>query len=157
MKHKTAGLMLTLSVIFLLPSHVSAQGDPVKPPTCCNIDSPPPPSGSSTATAASTTDSPTQVTMFDATLTALGITRGQFLDGLADSLFLDPARTVYVVIPVITVTSSANGGVLTQVVYYSFELSQVAPEIFDSINVLYLTDGQSFVEVIFIPEAHSNP
>lgn len=156
MKHRIAGLFIALMAIALLPCHAFSQGDINQPPTCCKNNDAPPPPGSDTVAAGMATDAIPQVALSDATLSAMGITRSQFLDRLAATLFPDPAQTISLVIPVITL-SFADGGIPTQVTYYQFDKSQVPAEFIDATDLLYITDGQIYVEVIFIPDAAMNP
>jgi hypothetical protein len=92
-----------------------------------------------------------QISISDSTLQAMGITRSQFLERLATGLFPDTDQTVDLVIPVYSQASastvSADG---TRVSYFQIAKRLVAPEIIDTMDLLYITDGRIYMEVIFI-------
>jgi hypothetical protein len=98
-----------------------------------------------------TNDTVPQTTISDATLQAMGISRSQFLDRLATALFPDADQDVNLLIPVYSqanaATVSADG---TRVSYFQIAKRQVAPEIIDTVNLLYITDGKIYMEVIFV-------
>jgi hypothetical protein len=96
------------------------------------------------------TDVMPQVSISDAALRAMGITRGMFLDRLATALFSDPNQTVYLIIPVISQTAAADGSTIVQVQYFQFEKSMVSPGVIDTLDLLLITDGLTCMEVIFI-------
>jgi len=149
---RKASLILVLVAVVFLPCYAFAQGGDVPPPTCCNQDPPPPPEGGdSIGTKAIAKSTMPQISISDATLQAMGITRSQFLERLATGLFPDTDQTVDLVIPVYGRASAstvlADG---TRVSYFQIAKSLVAPEIIDTMDLLYITDGRIYMEVIFV-------
>lgn len=152
MRHRIEILIIVLVAVSLFPCYVFAQGDG-RPPTCCNEDPPPPPpppGGDAVAPGTGTLDMMPQTSISDASLRAMGITRSQFLDRLAAALFTDPSLTVDLVIPIISQTSSPDGSTIVQVSYYQIHKNLVAPAIIYTLDLLFITDGQIYMEVIFI-------
>ena len=155
MKIKKASLVLVLVAIVLLPCYALAQGNDPPPPTCCNQDPPQPPPGPSgnsvIAPKAVANDAMPQISISDTTLQAMAITRSQFLDRLATGLFPDADQDVDLVIPVYSqpsaATVSADG---TRVSYFEIAKHQVAPEVINAVDLLYITDGKIYMEVIFV-------
>jgi hypothetical protein len=88
--------------------------------------------------------------MADAALAQVGLTRSQFLSRVAGALFLDPSATIGIVIPIATQVTLADGTVTIQIGYYQFELSKVAPEIIDALDLMYLNDGKTYIGIHFI-------
>jgi len=152
MKFRKTSPILVLAAIALLPCYVLAQGNDPPPPTCCNQNAPPPPGGGdSIGPKAIAKDTMPQVSISDATLQAMGVTRSQFLERLSAGLFPDADQAVDLVIPVY---SQANASTVTadgtRVLYYQIAKRLVAPEIIDAMDFLYVTDGKIYMEVIFI-------
>jgi hypothetical protein len=170
MKYKSTSLFFALAILVLVPCAVRAQGGTPPPPPCCKSDSEPPPApaiiaqlpGSGEAGALS------QIIISDATLSAMGMTRAEFLDAVAAGLFA--GNSVCLVIPftleiatpalsadtTAAVTASADGSVSEAApsLYLRIGKSLVAADTIDTLDLLYLTDGQVCVGVVFIRDAH---
>ena len=92
------------------------------------------------------------VTISDSTLRAQGMTRSQFLDRLAETFLDESAGPASLIIPIISQSTDANGTVTYQVLFFTFEKSQVPEEIINQLNVSYLTDGKTVIAINFIPD-----
>jgi hypothetical protein len=152
MKPRKGSLILALVAVVLFPCYMFAQGGGGSlPPPCCDKQDPPPPEGGDALTTGmGATDVMPQVSISDAALRAMGITRSMFLDRLATALFSDPNQTVYLIIPVISQTTAADGSTIVQVQYFQFEKSMVSPGVIDTLDLVLITDGLTCMEVIFI-------
>jgi hypothetical protein len=93
-----------------------------------------------------------QVTVSEATLIQAGLTRSQFLDLLAAALYPDSANAYGLIVPVFSQTTAADGSSAVQVSYITIAKSQVAPEVIDSLGLVFITDGKTSVAVLFTEE-----
>ena len=144
---KGAGIVFILISIFL-PCYAAAQD--ILPPVCCSPDPPPPPPpGSSSLSATAATAEMPQVTVSDANLLQLGLTRGQFLDQVAAAMCPTPDGSYDLVIPVYTATTAADGTPIVQVTYLEIAKSEVAPEVIDALDLIFITNGQTCVAIVF--------
>ena len=143
MHHRTAFLILSILALVSLPGYLSAQDLP--PPPCCNLEGAPPPDtpleGEMTALS--------QYTVSDAALSAAGITRSQFLDALAATLFSGTDQGYSLLIPMYTQLTSSDGGTFPQLSLVQIERSLVASEIIDTLNFILISDGKTPVVIIF--------
>lgn len=149
MKRKIGLLTLVLVIPFLLPFQVLAQD--IRPPTCCDNEDPPPdppPGGDSIVLGTEGAIAIPQVSISDSTLSALGMTRSVFLDSLAAAMFPDANQTISLAIPVVSLTSDSGSSTATMV-YYQIEKSLVAPAVIDALDFLLITNGQTYVVVVF--------
>lgn len=149
MRHLTERFLITLALSVFFPCLMHAQTEG-KPPTCCSEDS----AAASSTTVVSAPESISvspipQITISDETLASLGITRSGFLESLASGLF--PDRAVYLTLPIpveIYGASGENGGT---VIYFQAPVDEVAPEVIDALDSVYVTDGEVFIQVFFVP------
>ncbi len=142
-------ILVAFLALAILPSLAFGQTDPPVPPVCCNQDPPPPPTGNSKTSGTTTSDLTLEITVSDSDLAASGLTRSQFIASLAVLLFPSAGNDVSVVVPVLI--ESGDPAVPDSVAYYEFEIDKVGDEILDAITWLYLTDGNTFVTVVFAP------
>ena len=153
MRLATVWMVIVLLTFILAPHCALGQTvDPPKPPTCCNNgDPPPPPPGASAVTmGGDDANLMPQISISDATLHLLGMTRSQFLDRQVAALFGDSFQTVYIVIPVWSQVTSSDGSVVMQVTYYQIQEDLSTPLVIDAQDLCYLTDGQITIKVTFI-------
>ena len=149
-------LVVMLLALVALPCLAYGQTDP-PPPKCCDQNDPPPPpppGGNSLILSGGGTDAMTQISISDASLASMDLTRSQFLALLAGTLFPDAGQAVKLVIPVIN--SGADLPVSAQdpsVINYQFEIGQVPEGMMNGITWLYITDGQAYVVVIFTQDS----
>lgn len=173
MKQRKVIPFLALLAVALCPWHIFAQTTIPPPPPCCKEDSLPPPDPlTTTLPGCDQSGAISQVTITDSALQAMGMTRSEFLDQVAASFFPGQAVDLMIPVTVLTVASStavaesststvaadaATAGPVV-VLYYRISRDQVAAEVIDTLDLLYLTDGQVCLEVVFIrdPQALSH-
>jgi hypothetical protein len=143
--------MLLAFIVF--PCGLFAQGGEIKPPICCPEElppPPPPPPGGDSLLPGEQTDGILQVTISDAELQLLGLTRSQFLDRLAATAFdLDGGQSYSLIIPMFTLIMTADGSTAVQVTYFTIEAGKVAPEVLDTLSLVFITDGKSTIAILF--------
>ena len=152
MKYRTGLLTVLFLVFFSLPCSLFAQGGGgTKPPDCCpEPEPPPPPPGGDSIILAVPTDSIAQITISDAELKELGITRSQLLDLLAATAFgLRADQSYSLVIPMYSPILTDEGTTAVRVTYLTIEAEKVAPEVLDTLSLVFITDGQTTVAILF--------
>jgi hypothetical protein len=158
MKNLRSFLGFAVLAITLLPVYASAQGN--DPPPCCR-------SGNGEPTAPGTQPTrpgDTQITVSENVLSAMGVTRSEFVDRLASGLF--PNSDVNLVL---SSTSNLDPGVFSRKApgrladeiapeelvavqvkrYYQIARSKVRPADLENLDQFYITDGQVYVAVSF--------
>ena len=155
--------MIVCVAAVIFPAVALAQGGGEPPPPCCNLVVPPPaPPGATVSTDPVT--GVLQVSISDATLQSLGMTRSEFLDRLGAGLF--PDQQLNVLIPVILQTATMDPLVdgstslalvsdpdavpTAPVLYFQIPRSGLDAAALDLLNLLYLTDGTTSLRVVFI-------
>lgn len=152
MRPRTNGaLILSILISLIIPCYVLAQD--IKPPTCCNKEDPIPPqapasSSLSVSTASAEMEMP-QVTVSDAILLQLGLTRSQFLDRLAATMCPTADGGYDFVIPIYTMTATADGAPIMQVTFFQVAKTEVAPDVIDTLDLVFITNGETCVAVVF--------
>jgi hypothetical protein len=95
-----------------------------------------------------------QMSISDATLASMGLSRSQFLELLAGTFFPDAGRAVNLIIPVINPgTDLPVSAQDPSVINYQFEIGQVPEGMINGLTWLYITDGQTYVVVIFAQDS----
>jgi hypothetical protein len=162
-----AGLLYMFIAICILPSSVIAQGVGVPPPPCCDKEPPPPPPGGNSVLPAGEIDiAIPQLTMQDSVLLVMGLTRAEFLDRTLNVYF--PDQSLDLIIPIIappesatisgggTSGESANASTINTepliLGYFRIGKSLVPPETVNTLDLIYVTDGQVFLKVVFIKD-----
>jgi hypothetical protein len=172
MKHRMIFLFLVLASLILCPSYLAAQsGFPPPPPPCCYDDSVPPPPLTITSTlpGAETTGTMPEISISEASLSAAGLTRSEFLDRIAVALFADKTTDLFipfviqttdstsVATDVIVKTASDDGAVESSgVLFLQIRRNLVTSEVMDTLDFLYLTDGQVCIKVVFLRDAFAS-
>jgi hypothetical protein len=150
-------MVVTLLALVMLPCLAYGQTDTPPPPPCCNQNDPPPPpplGGNSLVLGGGGTDAMAQISISDATLASMGLSRSQVLELLAGTLFPDAGQAVNLIIPVInpgtTLPVSAQD---PSVINYQFEIAQVPEGLMNGLTWLYITDGHTYVLVVFTQDS----
>jgi hypothetical protein len=149
---KISRLFLPILLVASLSPLALAQGHDGLPPKCCS--SPVPDEDSKPQSR----DAQMKVAISDAMLSAIRVTRGEFLDRLAAALF--GGRPTYVVLSSTNIVrnhqrESMSSGAAEALVavqirrLYQFSKDQVTTEDLDSLDQLYLTDGEVYLDVQF--------
>ena len=153
MRMVKAWMLIAFLALVMLPCLAYGQTDPAIPPPCCNQNdpSPPPPvGGDSVILGGGSTDAMAQISISDATLKTMGLSRLQFLRLLAGTLFPNAGRAVSLVIPVVNQNTQLPVSAQDpSVINYQFEIGQVSARLINALTWLYITDGQTTVVVIF--------
>jgi len=158
MKTKLMMLLAGWMVLGLFSGTALAQGG-TEPPPCCPKEDPPPPSPPPDDSGFVITTDPltgtTQVTVSDAALLSLGLTRSEVLGRIAAGLF--PGQDPSVVIPVLSLsaaTDPADGSSLATadgtLLIVQVPLSGLDPLALDSVDLLFLTDGTAGIQIVFV-------
>jgi hypothetical protein len=145
MRRKPVVLILLFLALLFPCSPMWAQGDP--PPVCCNQEDPPPPppGGDSLGEA----NAISEFVITDETLKKAGMTRAQFLDGLAAMMFSATDQTYDLLIPIYTQVIASDGTITTQTNLVWIERSQVADEVFNTLDFVLIAHGETWVAVVF--------
>jgi hypothetical protein len=129
-------------VLFLImPSAAFAQSGGGHDPICCNMMA----VGENEA---AVSDLLPVISISDQTLNALGLTRIQFLNQLAASLFVNSDSTASLQIPVATENTDSYN--LTAEDFYAIPLESVDALMVDSSQYVILTDGVTYVVIFFV-------
>ena len=105
-----------------------------------------------------------EISISDASLSAAGLTRSEFLDRIAVALFADKTTDLFIPFVVQTTDStsaatdvSADGTVEpAPVLYLQIRRSLVTSEVMDTLDLIYLSDGQVCIKVVFISDASAS-
>jgi hypothetical protein len=155
MNHAKSILFLVL-IMFLMSVFVPcyALGQDLPPPKCCD-DAPPPP-GPDSVVGSGTQG---QVTMPDSVLLAMGISRSQFLDRLAATLFPDQQITlIFSITATINTSASEQSPQLVTITYqYMIPRSQMTPEQIDALDQVVITDGVTYIQITFTQTQSPTP
>jgi len=143
MRHTTAFLILTILAVAFLPGYLAAQEVP--PPPCCNRDSLSAPDTTSQDAAYTLP----QVAISDAALSAVGMSRSQFLDSLAAALFSGAESTYSLLIPIYTEAAAGGGETSVPLSLVAVDRSLVTDEIIDLLEFVLISDGEITVVVVF--------
>ena len=153
MMNVKAWMVVALVALVMLPCVAYGQTDPKLPPPCCGQSDPPPPpppGGDSAVLVGGGTDAIAQISISDATLASMGLSRNQALELLAGALFPDAGQAVNLIIPVVNPgTDLPVSAQDPSVINYQFEIGQVPEGLMNGLTWLYITDGQTCVVVIF--------
>lgn len=152
MKYRIGLLTLLCFAFIAFPCSLLAQGgDVIKPPACCpEPEPPPPPPGGDSLLLMTSADSVTAITISDSELTDLGMTRTQFLDWVAATAFGSRAYQDYaVIIPTYALILTEDGTTAVRVTYVTAEASRTPPELLDTLGLVFITDGQTTIAVLF--------
>lgn len=128
-----------------------AQGGGSTPPPCCTKEDPPPSGGDSVPLTIPATDSMPVLTVSDAALKDMGLTRAQFLNQIADAVFPDSSSGILLVFPVWTPVQNANGTIGYEISYYALQKSEATAEFLNAATTLYMTDGTTVIGIDFVP------
>jgi hypothetical protein len=110
-----------------------------------------------------------EISISEASLSAAGLTRSEFLDRIAVALFADKTTDLFipfviqttdstsVATDVIVKTASDDGAVESSgVLFLQIRRNLVTSEVMDTLDFLYLTDGQVCIKVVFLRDAFAS-
>jgi hypothetical protein len=157
MRNVKACMVVALLAFLMLPCLAYGQTDPLPPPPCCNQNDPTPPpplGGNSLVLGGGALGTMAQISISDATLASMGLSRSQALELLAGALFPNAGQAVNLIIPVVnpgtTLPVSAQD---PSVINYQFETAQVPEGLMNGLTWLYITDGHTYVLVVFTQDS----
>jgi hypothetical protein len=151
MSHRISLLSLICLAFVVLPCNLFAQGgEIIKPPACCAPEPPPPPPGGDCLLLSSPADSMVGLTISDAELKELGMTRSQFLESLAANVLdVGTGQSYSLIIPIFTQIVTGDGSAAVQVDSMTIEAGKVDTEALNSFSLVFITDGKTTVAVLF--------
>jgi hypothetical protein len=149
-------MAIAFLALVMLPCLAYGQTDPVHPPPCCNENDPPPPppGGNSLILGGGGADAMAQISLSDAMLESMGLSRSQFLELLAGTLFPDAGQAVNLIIPVVDPgTDLPVSAQDPSVINYQYEIGQVPEGMMNGVTWLYITDGHTYVLIVFTQDS----
>jgi hypothetical protein len=165
MQHRMIFLFLFFVSLVLCPSYLAAQGSNPPPPPCCEFAAAStPPTITSTLPGTDPTGTISEISISDASLSAAGLTRSEFLDRIAIALFADKTTDLFIPFVIQTTDStsaatdvSADGAVESAPgLYLQIRRNLVTSEVVDTLDLIYLSDGQVCIKVVFISGASAS-
>jgi hypothetical protein len=149
-----AWMVVASLALVMIPCLAYGQTDPAGPLPCCNLNDPPPSPGGDSVILGGSMVATAQISISDATLETMGLSRLQFLKLLAGTLFPDAGQAVSLIIPVVNANTQLPVSAQDpSVINYQFEIGQVSARLINALTWLYITDGQTTVVVIFTQDS----
>lgn len=156
MKQRMVFLLLVLASLILFPGYLAAQGGDPPPPPCCGKVTVPPPRVTSAVQGMDSTGTMSEIIISDSTLKAAGFTRSEFLNRIAVAIFTDSTADLFFPFVVQTTDTTTDLGVESAPVQYlQISSSLVTPEVLGTLDLLYISDGQACIKVVFVSDGAS--